>query len=221
MQETPDIHGACVHVTNDKSAVPVADADLSSIHVHRRPSGVVWFQAEQMSGRDVERSSEEHKMASLRLFLADDHEIVRYGLRSLLETKVGWTIVGEAADGKAAIEGVLASDPDVTLMDISMPVVDGLQAARKILASGSRTRILMVSIYDSKEVLGQVVDSGARGFVLKSDAARDLIAAVEAIDEDGTFFTPKTAEIILDRQLDRMQEQRDHRAISKKVHARH
>ncbi len=160
-------------------------------------------------------------MAPLRLFLADDHEIVRYGLRSLLETQAGWTVVGEAADGKATIEGVLTTDPDMTLMDISMPVIDGLQAARKILASGSRTRILMLSIYDSKEVLGQVVDSGARGFVLKSDAARDLIAAVEAINANGTFFTPKTAEIILDRQMDRMQEQRGRSTLNKKGHARH
>jgi DNA-binding NarL/FixJ family response regulator len=140
-------------------------------------------------------------MAPLRLFLADDHEIVRYGLRSL-------------------IEGVLAADPDITLMDISMPVIDGLQATRKILASGSRTKILMLSIYDSKDVLGHVVDSGARGFVLKSDAARDLIAAVKAICADGTFFTPKTAEIILDRQLDRMQEQRDRTAVGKKAQTR-
>jgi len=159
-------------------------------------------------------------MAPLRLFLADDHEIVRYGLRSLLESQCGWTVVGEAADGQAAIEGVLATDPDVTLMDVSMPVIDGLQAARKILASGSQTKILMLSIHDSKNVLSQVVDSGARGFVLKSDAARDLIAAVEAIWADGTFFTPKTAEIILDRQLDRMQEQRQRKAASKKGQAR-
>jgi DNA-binding NarL/FixJ family response regulator len=159
-------------------------------------------------------------MLPVRLFLADDHEIVRYGLRSLLESQSGWTVVGEAADGEAAIAGVLASDPDVTLMDVSMPVIDGLQAARKILASGSRTKILMLSIYDSKEVLGQVVDSGARGFVLKSDAARDLIAAVKAIQANGTFFTPKTAEIILDRQLDRMQEQRERKAVGKKGHPR-
>ena len=159
-------------------------------------------------------------MAPLRLFLADDHEIVRYGLRSLLEAQPGWTVVGEAADGQATIEGVLAADPDITLMDISMPVIDGLQATRKILASGSRTKILMLSIYDSKDVLGHVVDSGARGFVLKSDAARDLIAAVKAICADRTFFTPKTAEIILDRQLDRMQEQRDRTAMSKKAQTR-
>jgi DNA-binding NarL/FixJ family response regulator len=106
-------------------------------------------------------------------------------------------------------------------MDISMPVVDGLQATRKILASGSRTKILMLSIYDSQDVLAQVVDSGARGFVLKSDAARDLVAAVEAIRTNGTFFTPKTAEIILNRRLDRMQEQRDRSPMGKKGHARH
>lgn len=201
--------------------MPVADADLSSITCVGDRAVMCGSRQHKCLGRDVERSSEVHEMAPLRLFLADDHEIVRYGLRSLLETRVGWTIVGEAADGKAAIEGVLASDPDVTLMDIGMPVVDGLQATRQILASGSRTKILMLSIHDSKEVLGQVVDSGACGFVLKSDAARDLIAAVEAIDANGTFFTPKTAEIILDRQLDRMQEQRDRSALSKKGHARH
>jgi DNA-binding NarL/FixJ family response regulator len=106
-------------------------------------------------------------------------------------------------------------------MDISMPVVDGLQATRKILASGSRTKILMLSIYDSQDVLAQVVDSGARGFVLKSDAARDLVAAVEAIRTNGTFFTPKTAEIILNRRLDRMQEQKDRSPMGKKGHARH
>jgi DNA-binding NarL/FixJ family response regulator len=169
---------------------------------------------------DVERSSEEHRMIPLRLFLADDHEIVRYGLRSLLETQAGWTVVGEAADGGAAIEGVLTIEPDVALLDISMPVVDGLTAARKILASGSRTKILMLSIFDSKDVLGQVVDSGARGFVLKSDAARDLIAAVATIQANGTFFTPKTAEIVLERQLDRMQENRERLVVGKRGHAR-
>jgi DNA-binding NarL/FixJ family response regulator len=79
-----------------------------------------------------------------------------------------------------------------------------------------------LSMHDAKEVLGQVVDSGARGFVLKSDAARDLIAAVEAIHANGTFFTPRTASVILDRQLDRMQQRRRRRAPGKKKgHARH
>ena len=146
-------------------------------------------------------------MAPLRIFLADDHEIVRYGVRTLLELHGEWTVVGEASDGAAAIEGVLTCEPDIAILDIGMPGIDGLTAARQILASGGKAKILILSLHDSKNVIRRVVDSGARGFVLKSDAARDLIAAVEAIQAGGTFFTPKTAEIILDRQLDRMQEE--------------
>lgn len=161
-------------------------------------------------------------MAPLRIFLADDHEIVRYGLRYLLETQPDWIVVGEAADGAKAIEGIAETEPDITLLDIGMPVVDGLHAARKILGSGSRTKVLILSLYDSKDVMRQVVDSGARGFVLKSDAARDLVAAIEAIRAGGTFFTPKTAEVILDRQLDRMHERSERSsAAAKKNPPRH
>jgi DNA-binding NarL/FixJ family response regulator len=162
-------------------------------------------------------------MAQIRIFLADDHEIVRYGLRYLLETQPDWIVVGEAADGAKAIEGIVDTEPDITLLDIGMPVLDGLHAARKILSSGSRTKVLILSLYDSKDVMRQVVDSGAKGFVLKSDAARDLVAAIEAIQEGGTFFTPKTAEIILDRQLDRMQGriERSNAGPGKKHPARH
>ncbi len=159
-------------------------------------------------------------MAPLRIFLADDHEIVRYGLRTLLEIRGEWTIVGEASDGAAAIEGVKDCEPDIAILDIGMPKVDGLTAARKILASNEDVKILILSLHDTKNVIRQVVDSGARGFVLKSDAARDLIAAVEAIQAGGTFFTPKTAEIILDRQLDRMQEEQTRSAAHKKSPAR-
>jgi DNA-binding NarL/FixJ family response regulator len=146
-------------------------------------------------------------MAPLRIFLADDHEIVRFGLRTLLEIQNEWMIVGEASDGATAMEGVMSCEPDIAILDIGMPGMDGLTVARKLVASGSAAKILILSLHDSKNVIRQVVDSGAKGFVLKSDAARDLIAAVEAIEAGGTFFTPKTAEIILDRQLDRMQEQ--------------
>jgi DNA-binding NarL/FixJ family response regulator len=159
-------------------------------------------------------------MAPLRIFLADDHEIVRYGLRTLLEIRGEWMIVGEASDGAAAIEGVRSCEPDIAILDIGMPIVDGLTAARQILAGDGDVKILILSLHDSKNVIRQVVDSGARGFVLKSDAARDLIAAVEAIQAGGTFFTPKTAEIILDRQLDRMQEEQT-RSGHKKSPARH
>ena len=146
-------------------------------------------------------------MVQLRLFLADDHEIVRYGLRTLLESQFGWTVIGEAADGQNAIEGVLALQPDIAVMDIAMPRIDGLQATRRILSSGSRgarTKILILSLHESKDVIREVIDSGAHGYVLKSDAAHDLIAAVEALRSDRTFFTSKKAQVILERHLQRM-----------------
>lgn len=146
-------------------------------------------------------------MVRLRLFLADDHEIVRFGLRNLLESQFGWSVVGEAADGREAVDKVLLLEPDVALLDISMPNMSGLEAAREILAAGCRTRILILSVHDSQEVIQQVLDSGARGYVLKSDAMRDLIAAVDAVRSNKTFFTHKIAEAVLERQLKRMNEQ--------------
>jgi DNA-binding NarL/FixJ family response regulator len=143
-------------------------------------------------------------MVSLRLFVADDHEIVRFGLRNLLESRFGWTVVGEAADGREAVEKVLLLEPDVTLLDISMPNLSGLDAAREILARGCQTKILILSIYDSPEVIREVLDSGARGYVLKSEAIRELIAAVDALRSNKTFFTPKVAEIVLARHMKRM-----------------
>jgi DNA-binding NarL/FixJ family response regulator len=150
-------------------------------------------------------------MIPLRLFLADDHEIVRFGLRNLLESQFGWSVVGEAGDGKEAIDKILLLEPDVALLDISMPNVNGLQVAREILAAGCRTRIVMLSVHDSQDVIQQVLDSGAQGYVLKSDAMRDLIAAVDAVRSNKTFFTHKIAEVVLDRHLKRMSEQIKHR----------
>jgi len=152
-------------------------------------------------------------MVRLRLFLADDHEIVRFGLRNLLESQFGWSVVGEAADGQEAVDKVLLLEPDVTLLDISMPSMNGLDAAREILAAGCRTKILILSAHDSQDVIQQVLDSGARGYVLKSDAMRDLIAAVDAVRSNKTFFTHKVAEAVLERHLKRMNEQVKHKPL--------
>jgi DNA-binding NarL/FixJ family response regulator len=146
-------------------------------------------------------------MIPLRLFLADDHEIVRFGLRNLLESQFGWSVVGEAGDGKEAVEKVLLLEPDITLLDISMPSMNGLDAAREIVARGCRTKILILSVHDSQDVIQQVLDSGAKGYVLKSDAMRDLIAAVDAVRSNKTFFTPKIAQAVMDRHMKRMSDQ--------------
>lgn len=146
-------------------------------------------------------------MVPLRLFLADDHEIVRFGLRNLLESQFGWSVVGEAGDGKEAVEKVLLLEPDITLLDISMPGMNGLDAAREIVARGCRTKILILSVHDSQDVIQRVLDSGAKGYVLKSDAIRDLIAAVDAVRSNKTFFTPKIAQVVMDRHMKRMSDQ--------------
>jgi DNA-binding NarL/FixJ family response regulator len=145
-------------------------------------------------------------MVALRLFLADDHEIVRFGLRNLLESQFGWSVVGEASDGQEAVEKVLLLEPDVALLDISMPGLSGLEATREILGAGCRTKILILSVHDSRDVIQQVLDSGAKGYVLKSDAMRDLIAAVDAVRSNKTFFTPKIAQAVLERHMQRMNE---------------
>jgi DNA-binding NarL/FixJ family response regulator len=150
-------------------------------------------------------------MGALRLFLADDHEIVRFGLKNLLESQFGWSVVGEAGDGKEAVEKVFLLEPDVTLLDISMPSMNGLEAAREILGRGSRTKILILSVHDSRDVIQQVLDSGAKGYVLKSDAMRDLIAAVDAVRSNKTFFTPKIAQVVLDRHMKRLSDQAKNR----------
>ena len=143
-------------------------------------------------------------MVPLRLFLADDHEIVRFGLRNLLESQFGWSVIGEAGDGKGAVEKIILLEPDVALLDISMPGMTGLEVTRELLARGCRTKILILSVHDSEEVIQQVLDSGAKGYVLKSDAIRDLIAAVDAVRCNKTFFTPKIAQAVFERHIKRM-----------------
>ena len=150
-------------------------------------------------------------MVPLRLFLADDHEIVRFGLRNLLESQFGWSVVGEAGNGKEAVEKIFLLEPDIALLDISMPGMNGLEAARQILGQSCRTKILILSVHDSQDVIQQVLDSGARGYVLKSDAMRDLIAAVDAVRSNKTFFTHKIAQAVFDRQIKRMSEHAKHR----------
>jgi DNA-binding NarL/FixJ family response regulator len=104
---------------------------------------------------------------------------------------------------------VLSLKPDVALLDIAMPKLSGLEAARQILLQVPRTKILLLSAHDSTQVIADVLDSGAKGYVLKSDAARDLVAAVQALYSNQTFFTPKVADLVLSRHMKRVQDQAD------------
>jgi DNA-binding NarL/FixJ family response regulator len=140
-------------------------------------------------------------MEPLRIVLADDHAVVRQGFRSLLEEQPGWKVVAETATGKDAVAKVRELKPDVAILDISMPSINGLEAARQIVQSGSKTRILILTVHDSDAMIKEMLDAGVKGYVLKSDAARDLVVAVEALQHNKTFFTSKVAEMVLDGYL--------------------
>ena len=133
----------------------------------------------------------------LRILLADDHEIVRRGLASLLIRHEGWEICGEANDGREAVEKVRQLKPDVIIIDIGMPNLNGLDAPRRILQEDPTAKIIVLTVTDADQVIREALDAGARGFVLKSDAARDLVTAIEALESKRMFFTPRVNELLL------------------------
>ena len=140
-------------------------------------------------------------MNPFRILIADDHEIVRRGVRAVLEQHPGWEVCGEAENGREAVEFAKTLKPDLVLLDIGMPNLNGLGAARQILAHAPLTRILVLTMHDSEQVVRDVLSVGARGFLLKSDAGRDLIAAVETLQRHGTFFTSRVADQVLEGYL--------------------
>jgi DNA-binding NarL/FixJ family response regulator len=135
-------------------------------------------------------------MPTLRILVADDHEIVRQGLRSLLETRPGWEVCGEAADGWEAVSKAAELHPDVVALDVGMPNLNGLDAARQILRNDPRQKILFLTIYESEQLARSVATVGAKGLILKSDAGKDLINAVDALQRNGTFFNSRMAQAL-------------------------
>jgi DNA-binding NarL/FixJ family response regulator len=140
-------------------------------------------------------------MRPIQILLADDHELVRKGLRALLESQPGWKVIAEATDGREAVEKARDMHPDVAIVDIGMPSLNGLEATRQIVKKAPRTRVLVLTMHDTNPLIQQVVKAGARGYVLKSDVASDLVSAVDALCRDQTFFTSKVSQIILDRYV--------------------
>jgi DNA-binding NarL/FixJ family response regulator len=140
---------------------------------------------------------------SFRILVADDHEIVRHGLCTLLRNQAGWEVCGEASDGREAVAKVQSLKPDAVILDIAMPNLNGLEATRQILKINPQTKVLILTLHDSDQVVQEVLSAGARGFMSKTDAARDLIAAMDALRQGKTFFTPKVAAMVLDGYLGR------------------
>ena len=136
-------------------------------------------------------------MSAVRILVADDHEVVRQGVRTLLEAQPAWDVCGEAADGREAVEMTKRLKPDVIILDITMPKLNGLEATRQILKADPKARVLILTMHESDQVVREVLDAGARGYVLKSDAGRNLIAAVEALWLHNSFFTSKVAEMVM------------------------
>src|SRR5207237_3770657 len=129
----------------------------------------------------------EVNMSPLRILVADDHEVVRRGLCSLLKSHPGWEVCAEASDGREAVEKVKQIKPDVVILDIGMPNLNGLAATRQIVHNDEWQSAIILNVTDSQLVLRQVLAARHRGFALKSDAAHDLLTAVRALDQRITF----------------------------------
>jgi DNA-binding NarL/FixJ family response regulator len=141
--------------------------------------------------------------ATLRVLVADDHEVVRKGLRTILEEQPGWQVSGEASDGREAVDKVRTLKPDVTVVDVGMPGLNGLEATRQMLRNDPETKVLILTMHESDPLIREVLDAGARGYLLKSDAGKDLVSAVEAIRRNKTYFTARVAQMVLDGYLDK------------------
>ena len=140
-------------------------------------------------------------MTPARILIADDHELLRRGLVAELSQVPGWVVVAEVANGRAAVASAAELKPDLVVLDLTMPELNGLEAARRILSADPETRILILTAHESEQLVREVLSVGARGYVLKSDAGRILVVALQALLEGGSFFTSSVARMVMDGYL--------------------
>jgi len=133
-----------------------------------------------------------------RILIADDHVVVRLGLRQIIETHSGWHVVAEAENGKDAIAKSLETKPDVAVLDYSLPLMDGCDATKQILARLPKTEILIFTMHDSECLFNELLRAGAHGYLLKTDARKYLIRAVETLAMHRPFFTGTASEVLLE-----------------------
>jgi DNA-binding NarL/FixJ family response regulator len=137
----------------------------------------------------------------VRILIADDHEVVRRGIAAQISQSPDWEVIAEATNGRDAVELALRLKPDLVVLDLTMPELNGLAAASRILAALPEARILILTVHESEQLVREVLSVGAQGYVLKSDAGRTLVAALEALLDGRTFFTPKVGRMVLDGYL--------------------
>jgi DNA-binding NarL/FixJ family response regulator len=145
----------------------------------------------------------------IRILIADDHEMTRRGLRNILEQHEGWEVVGEASNGRQAVELARKTVPNVIVLDLSMPEMNGLEATRAIKKLLPQAEILVFTVHETEGLMRDVLSAGARGYLLKADASRHIIAAVEALAEHKPYFTWKVSKTMLDTYLTHGQSQQE------------
>jgi two-component system, NarL family, response regulator NreC len=145
-------------------------------------------------------------MPKLRLLLGDDHTLVRQGLRKILEEKPEWEVVAEAGDGREVVRQAVALRPDVVILDIGMPQLNGIEATRQIVRRSPETRVLILSMHSADAYVARALQAGAKGYLLKDSAGKDLIRAVATVAAGKSFFSPAVAKLMLDDYVRRVAE---------------
>jgi DNA-binding NarL/FixJ family response regulator len=137
----------------------------------------------------------------VRILIADDHEVVRRGLRGLLKERLGWEVCGEAVNGREAVDLAGKMQPDIAIVDLMMPGLNGLETTRQIRRVSERTQVLVFTMHHNETIVHEVLAAGARGYLLKSDAEREIVVAVETLLRSQPYFSAQVSETVLEGYL--------------------
>jgi len=140
-------------------------------------------------------------MRNLRILIADDHDLMRRGLKAVVEGHPGWSVVAEAISGHEAVAKASELRPDVVIMDVCMPILNGIEATRQIRRASPQTEVLILSLHHSDQLIRDVLEAGARGFLVKADPDSDVVTAVKCLAERKPYFTSCATEILLNARL--------------------
>ena len=158
------------------------------------PTSKYWFKLKKWSNHKPNMKTEHN----IKLLLVDDHDVVRTGLKSFLQTQPGLEVVGEASNGLEAIASASTLCPDVILMDITMPEMDGMEATRQLVQNCSKTRVLVLTVHEDKQFFFEMIAAGASGYVTKQTAADELVAAIHAVADGNVYLQPALAKWLLE-----------------------